>query len=159
MNYGAKIMFKAALIMFIGTIIVAFGDGFLSKGLREIAKIELTGTFFSNCLEYIGFAIKNPIILLGVLCHATFFFLLLISFSLGDLSYVLPINALTYIFAAIIAKVYLHEDVNLLRWIGTIIIVIGVFVVLLGQGKDEDREKKSKLESGESLKTIVNSKN
>lgn len=127
-------MLKAVIVMLIGTIIVSIGNGLLSKGLRALQKLDWTGPFWSTGLQYIGTAARDPIIVLGVICHATFFALLLVAFSLGDLSLVLPVTSLTYVFAAIIGKVYLNEDVNTLRWIGSIIIVAGVFVVLIGEG-------------------------
>jgi len=143
-------MFKAVIVMFIGTVIVSIGNGLLSKGLRALQELDWSGPFWSTGLHYIGTATRDPIIVVGVICHATFFALLLVAFSLGDLSLVLPITSLTYLFAVIIGKIYLHEDVNVLRWIGAIIIVAGVFVVLVGEGAKEmrrDDTSKDKVES------------
>jgi drug/metabolite transporter (DMT)-like permease len=141
-------MLKAVIVMFIGTVIVSVGDGLLSKGLRALQELERSGPFWSTCLQYIGLAARDPIIVIGVICHAAFFALLLVAFSLGDLSLVLPITSLTYVFAAIIAKMYLNEDVNALRWIGSIIIVLGVFVVLLGEGgKGPSHENNNKVKT------------
>ncbi len=143
-------MFKAIIVMFIGTIIVSIGNGLLSKGLRALQELEWSGPFWSTGFHYIGTAARDPIIIIGVICHATFFALLLVAFSLGDLSLVLPITSLTYLFAAIIGRVYLNEDVNTLRWIGSIIIVVGVFVVLVGEGSKEarqDNNTRNKVES------------
>ncbi len=133
-------MFKAIIVMFIGTIIVSIGNGLLSKGLRALQELDWSGPFWSTGLHYIGTAARDPIIVVGVVCHATFFALLLVAFSLGDLSLVLPITSFAYLFAAIIGKIYLNEDVNALRWIGSIIIVAGVFVVLVGEGRKEVRQ-------------------
>ena len=143
-------MLKAVIVMFIGTIIVSIGNGLLSKGLRALQESDWTGPFWSTGLQYIGTAARDPIIVLGVICHATFFAMLLVAFSLGDLSLVLPVTSLTYVFAAIIGKVYLNEDVNTLRWIGSIIIVVGVFVVLIGEGGKgvkQDNNTKGEVES------------
>lgn len=134
-------MFKAILVMFVGTIIVSIGNGLLSKGLRALQEMEWSGPFWSTCFNYIATAAKDPIIIVGVVCHATFFALLLVAFSMGDLSLVLPITSLTYVFAAIIGKLYLNEEVNILRWIGCIIIVVGVSVVLMGEGGSEAKQK------------------
>jgi drug/metabolite transporter (DMT)-like permease len=130
-------MWKGVIAMFIGTIIASVGDALLSKGLRGLQRLDWSAPFWTSCIHYIRTAINDPNIVLGVACHATFFGMLLLSFSWGDLSLVLPISAFTYVFAAIIAKVYLKEDVDVFRWVGTIIIVIGIFIVLLGHGKAE----------------------
>ncbi len=126
-------MWKAIIVMFLGTVIVSIGDGLLSKGLRELQQVGWSGGFWSVSLQYVGAAIHKPSILIGVLCHALFFATILLSLSWGDLSLVLPITALTYVFAPLIAQFYLRENVNILRWMGAAIIVIGVFTVLLGE--------------------------
>lgn len=125
-------MWKAVVAMFIGTMIASIGDGLLSKGVRGLSQLDMEGPLWTNIFGYGMAAIKNPHLVLGLLCHITFFASLILAFSWGDLSLVLPITAFTYVFAAFIAKIFLHEDVNHLRWIGSIIIVIGVSIVLLG---------------------------
>lgn len=134
-------MWKAVITMFIATIFISIGDGLLSKGLRELDKIVLSGTVWQNFIDRISLGIRNPIILLGVVCHATFFFMLLLAFSWADVSIVFPVSAFSYVFVVFIAKFYLQEDVNYLRWIGSLIITIGVFIVLMGEGKKTEAEK------------------
>jgi drug/metabolite transporter (DMT)-like permease len=131
-------MWKAVLAMFIGTMIASIGDGLLSRGVQGLNQLDMPGPIWTNLFGYGKAAFKSPYIILGLLCHISFFASLLVAFSWADLSLVLPITAFTYVFAAFIAKIFLHEDVNYLRWIGTVIIVIGVSIVLLG-GADEKR--------------------
>jgi drug/metabolite transporter (DMT)-like permease len=126
-------MWKAIIIIFFGTMFSSIGDGFLSKGLRELQQVEWSGGFFSVSTQYIRAAIQKPGILIGVSCHAVFFASILLAYSWGDLSLVLPITALTYVFAPLIAQFYLNENVNMMRWMGAAIIVIGVCTVLLGE--------------------------
>jgi drug/metabolite transporter (DMT)-like permease len=126
-------MWKAVGVMFVATIIVSMGNGLLSKGMRELDDLQWSGPFWSVLLECITSAIHNPKIILGVACHATFFGLMLLAFSWGDLSLVLPVSAFTFVFGAVIAQFYLNEHVNALRWIGALIIMIGVMTVLAGE--------------------------
>ena len=133
-------MWKAVITMFIATIFISIGDGLLSKGLRELDKMEWKGSFLQNTIGRISTAVKNPIIFLGVVCHATFFFMLLVAFSLADVSIVFPVSAFSYVFVALIAKFYLQEDVNYLRWVGSLIITGGVFIVLMGEGKKPEEK-------------------
>jgi drug/metabolite transporter (DMT)-like permease len=53
--------------------------------------------------------------------------------SIADISFVLPFTAMSYLFVAALARFFLHEDVSPTRWLGAIIIVIGVIVVGLGE--------------------------
>ena len=52
-----------------------------------------------------------------------------------------------FLIKSLSAKFYLQEDVNILRWIGTFIIICGVFVLLIGEAKDET--KKNEIEKFE----------
>jgi drug/metabolite transporter (DMT)-like permease len=56
------------------------------------------------------------------------------------------LTAMSYIFGALLAKFFLHEDVTWMRWVGTVVIVIGiVFVALDGNPRtfpgDPPRER------------------
>src|SRR5262249_10275155 len=48
-------------------------------------------------------------------------------------SFALPLTAASYPLAAIFARFYLHEEVNLSRGLGTLIITVGVAIVVLGE--------------------------
>ena len=134
-------MWKAIIVIFLGTIFSSIGDGFLSKGLRELQQVELSGSFWSMSIQYIRAAIQKPGILIGVMCHTLFYASLLLALTWGDLSLVLPITALTYVFAPLVAQHYLNENVNIMRWMGAAIIVIGVCTVLVGERANIGSEK------------------
>lgn len=46
-----------------------------------------------------------------------------------DVSFVQPILALTYVVTPILAIIFLDEGVSIARWIGIVVIIIGVFMV------------------------------
>jgi len=75
---------------------------------------------------------RNPHVLIGVLFAAGFFFLYLIALSWADLSYAMPITSLSFFFGAIFARLFLGEDVSWYRWAGTMLIVAGIVLVVLG---------------------------
>ncbi|HPY75539.1 MAG: DMT family transporter [Planctomycetes bacterium] len=137
-------MWKAIFTMLLATVIISIGNGFLSKSMKELSQIELLGSFWSNVFCYLGAVVRNPLFIVGGLCHAAFFGLMLAALSWGDLSVVFPIGAFSYIFTALMAKFYLHEDVNFLRWVGTFVIIAGVFILLIGEARDEIARNKDK---------------
>ena len=51
----------------------------------------------------------------------------------ADLSLVMPITAASYPLGALLARFFLHEEVNLARWVGTAVIAVGVAVVAWGE--------------------------
>ena len=57
--------------------------------------------------------------------------------SWADLSYILPVTAIGYVLSAMAGKVFLSEQISLLRWCGTLLIVTGI--VLVGRTQAETR--------------------
>ncbi len=57
------------------------------------------------------------------------FFLWLAILSWSELSFVLPLTALSYVVTALLATFVLGETVTPLRWAGTILICLGVILV------------------------------
>ena len=61
-----------------------------------------------------------------------FFCTYLTALSWADLTYVLPATALSYVLMALLAKIFLHEDVTLAHWLGIALITAGVGFVATG---------------------------
>jgi drug/metabolite transporter (DMT)-like permease len=49
--------------------------------------------------------------------------------SRADLSYVLPMTSVSYMLIAIIGHWILHERISLTRWLGILVITLGVILV------------------------------
>jgi drug/metabolite transporter (DMT)-like permease len=131
-SYSAEItsrgeIVKTIIVIAIAAASAAVGESFLSYGMRTYGEINLTNP--SHWLALIMSLVKNPSIFAGVFFLAIFFFLYLAALSWADLSFVLPLTALSYLFAAFLAKYFLKEDVSWYRWIGTVVIVIGIAIV------------------------------
>src|ERR1700729_536249 len=47
----------------------------------------------------------------------------------ADLSYVLPVTSIAYVFSAVLGKVFFGEQVTWQRWLGTAFIVAGIIFV------------------------------
>jgi drug/metabolite transporter (DMT)-like permease len=68
----------------------------------------------------------------GVGLMATAFFSLLGALSLLNVSFVVPVTALSYVTGACGAMFFLHERVSRRRWVGVCLVAIGVTLVFLG---------------------------
>ena len=86
----------------------------------------------SHWLTLVSSVFQNRYIFLGVFFLSIFFFLYLAALSWADLSFVLPLTAVSYLFAALLAKFFLKEEVSRYRWAGTIVIVIGIAMIAFG---------------------------
>ena len=71
----------------------------------------------------------NRNILLGVFFEAVFFGCLLYLLSQRDVSLMWPLTSLGFVITAIAAKLFLHEQVSLVRWAGVALIVVGAALV------------------------------
>ena len=49
--------------------------------------------------------------------------------AMADISVAIPLGALSYVLATLLGQFYLGERVGTIRWIGTIIIVVGTILV------------------------------
>lgn len=120
-------MFKTLITLLIAIILVSIGDLLLAQGMKKIGAVS---DFQPAALLRLGVKIfTNPTIIIGILCLASFFFLWLAILSWSELSFVLPLTALSYVVTALLATLFLGETVSLLRWAGTILICLGVALV------------------------------
>lgn len=118
--------FKRYLVLLAVVVFGAFGDCFLSRGMKEVGTISLSQW------QQVFHALANPWVISGILLLLGFFASYLTSLSWADLTYVLPASALGYILIALLAKFFLHEQVSVARWVGIGLIVLGVGFVAGG---------------------------
>jgi drug/metabolite transporter (DMT)-like permease len=70
---------------------------------------------------------------LGLLFMTVGFFALLGMLSLENVSVVVPATALSYAVGALGGQVFLGERVTLTRWVGVLLVCLGVALVFLGR--------------------------
>lgn len=78
-------------------------------------------------------ALRVPWMWLGVGMMALAFFSLLGALSIYNVSFVVPVTALSYVTGAFGGVVFLREHVSFQRWLGVLLISIGVALVFLGK--------------------------
>src|SRR5438067_7482800 len=108
------------------------GDSLLSYGMKQVGNISL------HHPSQLFFAITNPWVGLGIVLLLGFFAAYMIALSWADLTYVLPATSLGYVLLALIAKFLLHEQVTTTRWLGIILISVGVGFVTRGPALTHD---------------------
>lgn len=74
-------------------------------------------------------ALLNPWVSLGVCVLSAWLIFQLSLLSRADLSYVLPVSAVSYVASALLGGFLLHEPVSPIRWAGIALITIGASVV------------------------------
>lgn len=58
--------------------------------------------------------------------------IMIIAYRYGSLSVLQPVLSLNYVFSIILASVILHEPITILKFIGVLIIIIGVILIAGG---------------------------
>jgi drug/metabolite transporter (DMT)-like permease len=123
-----KTQFPLLVAMLIASCCNALGNALLSIGMKQVGKGAYSGVQFLGATLGNGYAVGGTVLL------AIFFGLFAHALSRAELSIVLPITALTYVFSSVLAKILLHEEVSPMRWLGTLIIMVGVAIVIKYSG-------------------------
>ena len=106
----------------------AVGNVLLSQGMKLIAgESQLT---WSNWVAIFLQAVESPSILFGVGFYVIFFVLFAAALSRADLSFVLPAISSEVVINVAFADCFLNETVSSIRWIGALLISIGVGLVV-----------------------------
>jgi drug/metabolite transporter (DMT)-like permease len=110
-------------------IAAAAGDVLLAYAMRRIGDIgELRRR--RGFLAVIVRLLSSAALFGGIFFMAIAFFSNLIGLSWGDLSIVGPASAaLTFVMNALAAKFLLHENVDRRRWLATLFVCCGVFLL------------------------------
>jgi len=74
---------------------------------------------------------RNWIVILSVVAMGISFFAFLGLLTVADLSFAMPVTAVTYAIETVLAKYVLKESVNWLRWVGASVVLCGVVLVSL----------------------------
>jgi drug/metabolite transporter (DMT)-like permease len=78
-------------------------------------------------------AIRQPWMWAGVGMMALAFFALLGALSMYNVSFVVPVTALSYVAGAFGGAAFLRERVTFWRWVGVLLVTIGVTLVFFGK--------------------------
>ena len=114
------------LVVFIGIVVLSgtAGDICVTYAMKRIGAVNSFRP--SVVLPMLGRAFGLPWMWLGIALMAIAFFSLLLLLSWADASLVVPATALSYVTGAFGAKFVLGEKVAGVRWIGVLLVCIGV---------------------------------
>jgi drug/metabolite transporter (DMT)-like permease len=120
-------MLRVVVAMAVAGGSAAFGQILVRRGMQQVGSLENYAPL--ALVSYFWQALTNAYVIGGTVFNAIFYFLFLAALSWTDVTVVLPMSALEYLFAAGLAIVMLNEKVTALRWAGIVLIVIGVILI------------------------------
>jgi drug/metabolite transporter (DMT)-like permease len=114
------------LILGLVAVSAPLGDSCLSRGMAAMPPITL-----AHPASLIA-AVFTPWIALGIALLIGFFASYLTALSWADLTFVLPATAFGYVIIELLARYWLQESISLERWVGVLLITLGVGFVAQG---------------------------
>jgi drug/metabolite transporter (DMT)-like permease len=121
---------RNVLIVFLIVLAGTGGEMAVGRAMKEIGEVM---TFTPRViLGVVRRALLRPWMWVGLGMMALAFFSLLMLLSWENVSFAVPVTALSYVIAALGAKFLLGEQVSASRWTGVVFVCIGVALVWAG---------------------------
>src|SRR5579875_3072822 len=126
MDAGSRPHRISRTVLFISIAVIAnsFGNLMLALGMDR-----MPGFRHVAFLHYLFSLLANPFLLPGAGLTAVYTFTQLSLFSWADLSFVVPCMASSYIVSTVLGELILNEKVQMMRWLGVLLIFGGVALV------------------------------
>jgi uncharacterized membrane protein len=135
MGHELRLRIKT-LVMILAMVVCAnVGDLMLKRGMTQIGAVEISPAGLWRALLL---TITSGTIWIGIFFLMGFMLSYMTVLSWADYSYVMPAGAFGYALLTLLAMVFLHETVSPRRWMGVILICVGV--LLVGQTRPRTTE-------------------
>ena len=122
---------REALLLVIIVVAGTGGELCVTRAMKEIGEVH---DFRPRALvRFLLDALTVGWMWVGIAMMALAFFALLAALSFENVSFVVPVTALSYAAGALGAVLFLRERISMQRWIGVLIVCAGVTVVLLSK--------------------------
>lgn len=118
---------KTRILLAVVIVANAFGNVALGYGMRAVGDIAAFSPV--DLVASGATSLANPWVLLGTCLLVIYFAAHTVVLSSVDLSYVLLVTSVGYVLVAILSASLLDEPITASRWIGTVLIGLGVGVV------------------------------
>jgi len=122
---------REAFLLFMVVVAGTGGELCVSRAMKTAG--EVTNFRPASLLRFVWRAMHVGWTWIGVGMMALAFFSLLGMLSIEAVSFVVPVTALSYAVGALGAAVFLRERVSAQRWLGVLIVCVGVTMVWLSK--------------------------
>ena len=117
----------ALVLVGLSILLGACGQILMKHGMSQLGEINGISELISpNTLLKL---ITNWAVVLGVILYIITLPLWLGALSTLNVSFMYPLLSLGYIITAVIALIFLKENIALLRWVGIVVVIIGCFFI------------------------------
>jgi uncharacterized membrane protein len=135
MGHELRIRIKTIVMILTMVVCANAGDLMLKRGMTQIGAVEMSAPGLRHAFAS---TVTNGTIWIGIVFLVGFLVSYMTVLSWADYSYVMPAGAFGYALLTLLAVVFLHENVSPRRWLGVVLICIGV--LLVGQTRPRTTE-------------------
>lgn len=112
------------LILAISILLAVTGQLMMKKGMMAVGSFP-----FSQLAQKLLPMFLNPYVFFGFFCFGLSSIFWLVVLSRFQISFVYPMVSVAYIIVAIASMIFFKENVTLVRWLGILVIIFGVFLI------------------------------
>jgi drug/metabolite transporter (DMT)-like permease len=127
MKFPSTLHPKTILLILLMVIFGPLGNTLLGKGMKSVGTVTIRT--FPDLLHVLYQVFTSGVIWLGMGSLLMFLLSYMLVLSWADYSYVQPASSFAYGVVALWGHFLLHETVTPTRWLGVLVICVGVFVV------------------------------
>ena len=122
---------RELFFLFIVVVVGTGGELCVTRAMKVVGEVH---DFRPAALaKFVLRAMRVGWMWIGIAMMTLAFFSLLAMLSIENVSFVVPVTALSYAAGAIGALLFLHERISPQRWLGVLIVCIGVTLVWLSK--------------------------
>jgi len=118
---------REAVLFFFIVVAGTAGELCVSRAMKSIGEVHDFSP--KSLLRFVLQALRLPWMWLGIALMSVGFFSLLAILSFQEVSFVVPVTALSYAAGAFGAKAFLGERISANRWMGIAVVCLGVTIV------------------------------
>jgi uncharacterized membrane protein len=118
---------REAVLFFLIVVAGTAGELCVSRAMKGIGEVRDFRP--KSIVSFVLQSLRLPWMWLGIALMSLGFFSLLAILSFQEVSFVVPVSALSYAAGAFGAKAFLGERINRNRWVGIAVVCIGVTIV------------------------------
>ena len=133
-----KLRLKTLMMVLALVVCANIGDLTMKRGMTEIGAVDLSAVGLTHAFRL---TLTNAKIWIGIVFLLGFMASYMTVLSWADYSYVMPVGAFGYAMLTLLAVVFLHEHVTPRRWVGVMVVCVGV--LLVGRTKPSTTEPQS----------------
>src|SRR5882724_9452253 len=118
---------KTYVLLFLLVLFGSVGNTILSKGMKDVGDLDISHV---QAIEAGAVSVlTNGTVWLGIVLMLLFMICHMLVLSWADYSFVMPFSAVSYALVPLLAYLFLHEQVSAARWIGIVLIFLGVLLI------------------------------